>query len=82
MARVIDPIKNGKPRLVRMPQKRAIAGICAGLAYYFGCSTWIVRVALFISIFTVGFTVLGYIAFWIFMPVASQIPFDYDDRTS
>ena len=82
MANIVDPIKNGKPRLVRMPQKKAIAGICAGLSYYFGCPTWIVRVALIVSIFAIGISPLAYIILWIFMPVASEIPSDYDDRTT
>ena len=41
-AEISPKTEDGHPRLVRIPQKQAIAGICAGFAYKFGIPTWMV----------------------------------------
>ncbi len=57
-------IKTGK-RLYRDPQDAKIAGVCAGLAHYFGIQevVW-VRVAFAVGIFAGGFTIPLYIILW------------------
>lgn len=82
MARIIDPIKDGKRRLARIKQDKIIGGVCAGFAYWLGWPTWLVRALLVILVLTFGSGILGYIIFWIFMPVASELPSDYYERTS
>ncbi|MGQ9611101.1 MAG: PspC domain-containing protein [bacterium] len=82
MARIIDPIKDGKRRLTRIKQDKIIGGVCAGFAYWLGWPTWLVRALLVILVLTFGSGILGYIIFWIFMPVASELPSDYYERTS
>ncbi len=81
MARVIDPVKDGKRRLVRIKQDKIIGGVCAGFAYWLGWPTWLVRALLVILVLSLGSGLLGYIIFWIFMPVASELPGDYYERT-
>lgn len=55
-----------KKDLYRDPQKGKIAGVCAGLAEYFGWELWLVRIlavsAFFLSAGT--FVVVSYIAAW------------------
>jgi phage shock protein PspC (stress-responsive transcriptional regulator) len=79
MARIVNPVENGKPKLVRITRKKIIAGVCSGISYKFGCSLFITRVISAILGF-IGFGVLAYLILWILMPVASEIPLDYDDR--
>ncbi|MDQ1328559.1 MAG: PspC protein [Candidatus Poribacteria bacterium] len=82
MAQRVEPIKDGKPRLVRIPEKRIIGGVCAGFAYWLHWPTWAVRALLILLILSVGFGILAYIILWILMPVATETPADYDDRAS
>ncbi len=51
-------------------QDKVIAGVCAGIAEYFGWDPAIVRILyLLISIFSAGFPgILVYIILWIVMP--------------
>lgn len=51
--------------LYRDPQRGKIAGICAGLAEYFGVETWIVRLLAISGLIFAGFiTFTAYIAAW------------------
>jgi len=51
--------------LYRDPQRGKIAGICAGLADYFGVETWIVRLLAITGLIFAGFiTFTAYIAAW------------------
>jgi phage shock protein PspC (stress-responsive transcriptional regulator) len=80
---VVKPTdKEGHPRLVRITQKRVLGGICAGFAYWLGWPTWVVRVLTVIVTLFTAVPILVYIVLWIFMPAASQLPSDYEDRTS
>lgn len=74
--------KDGQPRLVRITQKRFLGGICAGFAYWLGWPTWVVRVLTVIVTLVTGFAILIYVVLWIFMPAASELPPNYNDRTS
>ena len=59
----------GKHRLTRS-NNRVIAGVCAGIAEYFGWDIGIVRLMyLLISIFSIAFPgTIAYIILWIIMP--------------
>lgn len=51
--------------LYRDPQQGKIAGVCAGLAEYFGVETWIVRLLAISGLIFAGFiTFTAYIAAW------------------
>ena len=57
---------NTKRQLYRDPQKGRIAGVCAGLAEYFGWELWLVRI-IFVSGFLLmggSFFLVGYIVAW------------------
>ena len=56
---------NNSRNLYRDPQKGKIAGVCAGLADYFGVETWIVRLLAITGLIFAGFiTFTAYIAAW------------------
>jgi phage shock protein C len=54
-------------QLVRSRSDRRIAGVCGGLARYFGVDPVLVRVALVVTAF-MGFGILVYIVLWIALP--------------
>ena len=61
-------------RLYRSKSK-AIAGVCAGIAEYYGWDIALVRVAyLLVSIFSAGFPgIFVYIVLWIVMPERDDV---------
>lgn len=63
-------IKTGK-RLFRNPEQEAIAGVCSGIAAYFGIQDplW-VRLLFILLTFTGGFAVILYIILWAILPKA------------
>ena len=69
----------GKLRCI--PDEGPIGGVCAGVAYYFGISAWIVRLALVICSFVYGVGVIPYLIFWMFVPNADRTPRDYEKRS-
>ena len=58
----------GTKRLYRMREGRVVAGVCAGLAAYFGIDPTLVRLAF--ALFTIfgGAGVLLYLIAWIVIP--------------
>jgi phage shock protein C len=60
---------NGTKILVRSQKGRMVAGICAGIADYFGLDVTLVRVIVtVVSVFTAGTGVLAYLAAWVIIP--------------
>lgn len=59
-----------KKRMTRSRDDRMIAGVCGGLADYFGADPTIVRLA-FVALTVLGIdtTVLVYLAAWIIVPL-------------
>jgi phage shock protein C len=55
---------------------RWIAGVCSGIANYFGWDPAIVRIVwLVLSICSIGFPgIIAYLILWIIMPAESSIP--------
>jgi phage shock protein PspC (stress-responsive transcriptional regulator) len=53
--------------LVR-PQRRIVAGVCAGLARRFGVSPTLVRILFVASLLLPGPQILVYLALWVIMP--------------
>lgn len=62
-------------RLVRSQQEQMVAGVCGGLAHYFGIDVTIVRL-LFVLVGIVGGSSIPiYLALWLVLPVDSaQLP--------
>jgi phage shock protein C len=60
---------NGTKVLVRSQKGRMVAGICAGIAGYYGIDATLVRVIVsVVSIITGGAGFLAYLAAWVIIP--------------
>jgi phage shock protein PspC (stress-responsive transcriptional regulator) len=60
---------NGTRILVRPRKGRMVAGICAGIAEYFGLDVSLVRVIVaVVSVLTGGAGALAYLAAWMIIP--------------
>jgi phage shock protein C len=62
------PGRTAGQRLVRTMNDKKIAGVCGGLAKYFGVDSTIVRFVLLALFLLYGFGLLLYIIGWIIMP--------------
>ena len=60
-------------RLFRDPDNKVVAGVCSGLAAYFGIDIAIMRAIFLISLFLGGVGFIAYIVLWIVMPEAKTI---------
>ena len=61
-----------KKQLMRSSRDKKIAGVCAGVAYYFDIDPTIVRVIWGVLAFCYGAGIVAYIILWIIAPVASD----------
>ena len=60
---------NGSKTLVRTRDGRIVAGVCSGLAEYFGIDANLIRVIVAVlTVFTVGAGALAYLAAWVVIP--------------
>jgi phage shock protein C len=60
---------NGTKILVRSRKGRMVAGICAGIADYYGLDVTLVRlIVVVVSVITGGTGVLAYLAAWMIIP--------------
>ena len=60
---------NGSKTLVRTRDGRIVAGVCSGLAEYFGLDANLIRVIVAVlTVFTVGAGALAYLAAWVVIP--------------
>ena len=62
----------GERRLYRSRKDRSIAGVCAGVAKYFGLETSMVRIAAILCIFAAGATLWIYLILWAVLPYESE----------
>jgi phage shock protein PspC (stress-responsive transcriptional regulator) len=69
-------------------QHGLLGGVCAAIAYQIGIPIWVVRLLVFLALFThffpgaVGDYVLGtYLLLWIFVPNYETDPEDFDEVT-
>jgi phage shock protein C len=61
--------------LYRNPSRGKIAGVCAGIADYFGWETWLVRILVVSGVlFGMPFLILGYIAGWFILDKNPKFP--------
>ena len=63
-----EPSSNGTKRLYRLRDGRVVAGVCAGLAAYFGVDPTLVRLAFALLTVFGGLGVLLYLCAWIVIP--------------
>lgn len=63
-----EPSSNGTKRLYRTREGRVVAGVCAGLAAYFGVDPTLVRLAFVLVTLFGGLGVLFYLFAWIVIP--------------
>jgi phage shock protein PspC (stress-responsive transcriptional regulator) len=64
---------NGTKVLVRIRKGRMVAGVCAGVAEYFGIDVTLVRVIVaVVSVLTGGGGVLAYLVAWAIIPEEGQ----------
>ncbi len=68
----IEPAEQleGQKRLYRDPQNAMIAGVCSGIAAYFGVDATIVRLIFIIALFFGGAAIPVYLVLWLVMPEA------------
>jgi phage shock protein C len=60
---------NGSKQLVRTRDGRIVAGVCSGMAEYFGIDANLIRVIVAVlTVFTGGFGALAYLAAWVVLP--------------
>lgn len=82
-AEVAPLTTDGKPKLVRIIQRRSLGGVCAGFAYVLGWPIWLMRVTIVgftLLVFPVG--ILIYIILWVAMPRSNELPPDFENRTN
>lgn len=60
-------------KMFRDPDSKIVAGVCAGVAGYFGIDVVIVRVFFFISLFLGGFGFITYLCLWVILPEAKSV---------
>lgn len=67
--------RNGTKVLVRSRNDRMVAGICAGVARYFGIDVTVVRVIVaVVCIITGGAGILAYLVAWVIIPEEDGTP--------
>ena len=64
----------GRRRLVRPMRDRKIAGVCAGVANYFGVDPTLVRILWLLVVLFGGTGLIAYIVAWIAMPQETDVP--------
>jgi phage shock protein C len=65
--------RNGTKTLVRSRNDRMVAGVCAGVARYFGIDVTMVRVILVVvCLITGGAGILAYLVAWAIIPEESE----------
>lgn len=64
-------MSKGRGELYRNPKQGKIAGVCAGIANYFGWETWLVRILVVSGVlFGMPFLILAYVAAWFILDKA------------
>ncbi len=66
----VQPSPNLRRRLFRDPDNKVIAGVCSGLAAYFGVDPAMVRIIFLLLFFFTGSSIIIYPILWIAVPYA------------
>jgi phage shock protein C len=68
-----DFMSNTRPPLRRSRRNRVIAGVCGGLAEFFGISAFWFRLAFLIALLPGGVPgIVAYVLFWLIVPKAGE----------
>ncbi len=67
-APVALPTARSPRPLIRLMDKKKIAGVCAGFARYFDCEVTLMRVLWLVIAFGTGIGFVGYVVAWIALP--------------
>ena len=67
-------------RLMRSSNDKVIAGVCGGIAQYFGLDPVIVRLIMVALVFAGGVSILLYPVLWLVMPVAGAGQTSFGDN--
>lgn len=67
-------------KLRRIKGKHWLGGVCAGIGYWLGVPTWLVRLVWTVLLLAYGLGGILYVLLWIFMPVWGGVPEDYEER--
>lgn len=74
-------MNNKRGELYRNPSRGKIAGVCAGLADYFGWETWLVRILVVSGVlFGMPFLILGYVAAWFILDKTPKSQQTFTDK--
>ncbi|HBY61395.1 MAG TPA: hypothetical protein DEH78_16355, partial [Solibacterales bacterium] len=73
------PYQPPERRLVRPMYDKAIAGVCAGVARYFGIDPVMVRILWLCAVIFYGTGFLAYVICWIVMPADYSRPGAYSE---
>jgi phage shock protein C len=66
-------MNRSRGELYRNAEQGKIAGVCAGIADYFGWETWLVRILVVSAVlFGMPFLILGYVAGWFILDKAPE----------
>jgi phage shock protein PspC (stress-responsive transcriptional regulator) len=71
---------SSRPKLRRIKGRHWLGGVCAGLGYWLGAPTWLLRVVWTVLLLCYGVGGIVYVLLWIFMPVWETVPTDYEER--
>ena len=71
---------SSRPKLRRIKGKHWLGGVCAGVGYWLGVPTWLVRLAWTLLLLCYGVGGIVYVLLWIFMPAWEAVPADYEQR--
>ena len=63
---------NAEKRLLRSPDDRMLAGVCAGIADFFWLDVSLVRIATLVLILFGGLSIWVYVLLWIIVPKAPK----------
>jgi phage shock protein PspC (stress-responsive transcriptional regulator) len=76
----MESISGSRRRLRRIKGTHWLGGVCAGIGYWMGIPTWLVRLAWALLLLVYGLGGVAYVLLWVFMPVWPSVPEDYEER--
>jgi len=71
---------NPRPKPRRIKGRHWLGGVCAGIGYWLGVPTWLVRLVWTVLLLCYGIGGIVYVLLWVFMPAWETVPSDYEER--
>jgi phage shock protein C len=72
LVKELERIFTPRGPLIRPRHSRMIAGVCSGIAAYFGWDLSVLRILVVVfTVATSGFLIIGYVAGWVLIPEGS-----------